>query len=96
MHSPAYGVPINRASINDIRTRHLPLDNPPGWWSCDVVVGVPDAKSPSFKALKRVSPEEFSHAILFAVRDAIEQPVTDDIKRRWLTFLRNQTFTCMT
>ena len=94
LHSPTYGAPINKTSVADIRNRHLPIDNPPEQWAIQVVVGVPDSASPlPFGALKRLSPEEFQHAALFACRDAIAKNVGDDVKRRWLKFFRNQMFT---
>ena len=93
LHSATYGTPVNKTSIDDIRKRYLPIDNPPEFWNMDVVVGVPDSKPPPFRSLARLSPEEFSHASLFACHAALATPVNDNIKRKWLRFFRNTAFT---
>ena len=97
MYSSTYGVPINKRSIADLRARYLPDPAaPPLQLAMDVIVGVPDGSSENvvLGSLKRISPEEFSHAIVFACRDALVQGIDDAAKRKWLNLMCNQMFVC--
>ena len=95
MHSPTYGVPINKRSIADLRARYLPSpEDPPLQLPMEVIVGVRDGaqQNVQFGSLKRISPEEFSHSVIFACRDALVKNVNDASKRKWLNLMRNQMF----
>ena len=95
MHSPTYGVPINKRSIADLRARYLPSpEDPPLQLPMEVIVGVRDGaqQNVQFGSLKRISPEEVSHSVIFACRDALVKNVNDASKRKWLNLMRNQMF----
>ena len=95
MHSPTYGVPINKRSIADLRARYLANpEDPPLQLPMDVIVGVRDgeAENVQMSSLKNISPEEFSHSIIFACRDALKKGIDDASKRKWLNLMRNQMF----
>ena len=92
LYSATFGTPINAMAIEGLRRRHFPdVDNPPARFPVTIVIAVPDAKVPNLgMTLKRISPEEHSHAAIFACEDALSR--SDAIKRRWLHMFRNAPF----
>ena len=95
MYSATYGVPTNKRSIADLRARYLPSpEDPPLQLPMDVIVGVRDdaQQNVQFGSLKRISPEEFSHSVIFACRGALVKEVNDASKRKWHNLMRNQMF----
>ncbi len=93
MRTATYGAPINPKSISDTRRRYFAIDDPPALFPFTVTFAcetVPSLGFPTNSSLRRVSPEEQTHAAYFAIHDAIKEHGNDDsLMRGWLRCLRN-------
>jgi hypothetical protein len=89
--TPTPGIPISMDRVMRLTTEYLAKPTP----SCpfQFTIAVPDQSwtpSTHFGSWSRVSPEEFAHAIVFAIRRDLQDPkVTADTLKVWTTMLRN-------
>ncbi|CAJ1418510.1 unnamed protein product [Effrenium voratum] len=82
------GVPINATAVKNLQRSHF---KGPAHFDGSVAVAVPKNLALSFGNLRRVSPEEPEHAMLFAVRDAIRAGEAEKTLRSWRSKLLSVT-----
>ena len=81
-------VPINATAVKNLQRSHF---KGPAHFDGSVAVAVPKNLALSFGNLRRVSPEEPEHAMLFAVRDAIRAGEAEKTLRSWRSKLLSVT-----
>ena len=88
-------VPLNDGQIKELQRFHLQPGSPPTYFNFTTVVALDsgDVEVTTMKGgLQRISPPEPTFAVLFSIKEAIEQKVSDKVLLQWRAALLTAPF----